>query len=132
VQPVSKITCSAWPAGEAVELLDEQPFRVVDEAGQLLHGGHAVRSGHDAFLLRVDRLSRLSEDVWVFGRGEDAIEVGLAEALADSEDVFGGIGRGERELIWGDSDHRAWMALVGRVLEGGDASDIESGTVFLV
>lgn len=91
MQPVPKITCSAWPVGEAVELFDEQPFRIVDEAGQLHHGGHAVRSGCDAFLLRVDRLPRLSEDVRVFGRGEDAIEVGLAEALADREDVFGGV-----------------------------------------
>jgi hypothetical protein len=92
VQPVPKITCSAWPAGEAIELLDEQPFRVVDEAGQLLHGSHAVRSGRNTFLLRVDRLPRLGEDVRVFRRGEDAVEVGLAEALADGENVFGGVG----------------------------------------
>ena len=91
MQPVPKVTCSVWLAGEAVELLDEQPFRVVDEAGQLLHGGHTVWSGCDAFLLSVDRLPRFSEDVRVFGRGEDAIEVGLAEALADREDVFGGV-----------------------------------------
>jgi hypothetical protein len=92
VQPVPKITCSAWPAGEAVELLDEQPFRVVDEAGQLLHGGHAIRSSRNAFLLCVNRLPCLGEDVRVFGRGEDTVEVGLAEALADGENVFGGVG----------------------------------------
>jgi hypothetical protein len=40
----------------------------------------------------VNRLPRLGEDVRVFGRGEDAVEVGLVEALADGENVFGGVG----------------------------------------
>ena len=51
------------------------------------------------------RLSRLGEDVGILRRGENAVEVGLAEAFADGEDVFGGVGGGEGELVGGDADH---------------------------
>jgi hypothetical protein len=112
MQPITEIATPARPTSKAVELLDEQLFGVVDEAGQLLHGAHAIRSGGDALLLRVDGFARLGENVGVLGRGEDAVEVSLAEAFADGEDVLCGVGGGEREFGGGDADDGACRVLV--------------------
>jgi hypothetical protein len=98
MQPIPQITDPSRSGGEAVELLDEQPFGVVDEARQLLHCRHAVRRRSDALLLRVHGLARLGEDVGVLGRREHAVEVRLAEAFAHGEDVLCGVRGREGQL----------------------------------
>ena len=61
----------------------------------------------------MDGLARLGEDIGVLRRREDAVEVGLAEALADGEDIFGGVGGGEGEFLRGDADDGAfWLVTV--------------------
>ncbi len=50
-------------------------------------GGHAVGHVGHALLLGVHILADFGEDVWVLRRGEDAVEVGLEEPLAGTEQI---------------------------------------------
>lgn len=67
MQPIPQIAPPA-PASEAVKLLKQQPLRVVDEAGELLHGGHTVGGRGDALLLGVHGLARLGKDVRIYNQ----------------------------------------------------------------
>lgn len=67
MQPIPQIAPPS-PASEAVKLLNQQPLRVVDEAGELLHGGHTVGGRSDALLLGMYGLARLGKDVRIYSR----------------------------------------------------------------
>lgn len=76
---------------------------LVDERGELLHGGHAIGDVGNALLHGVDILAGLGENIGVLRGREDTVEGGLEEALAGTEEGACCLGGGERHLVRGDS-----------------------------